>query len=236
MLRNLYFISSRLGRDGFSQYTFVYLTAIDILSKYPVQAEAFLREIRPAELGRIPQHPLDRCHDLFFLNTAEHFTLVLTPNMNEELLIGAATPYLGIGGDQRLREIFEAAHTVMLAVLAAPQCADMTVKYMPFYVDALFKVSFLDGLLHTPYFVLSVLFIRYFHKTSRHNNSEWLLKHLFELLPHPPLSQQTNHCCPLLCLSLCVLVLRAHQKNLYRNLQMRHLLQTKSLICLSRLC
>ncbi|MCJ1230611.1 hypothetical protein MMC12_007285 [Toensbergia leucococca] len=60
--------------------------------------------------------------------------------MNEELLIGAATPYLGIGGDQRLREIFEAAHTVMLAVLAAPQCADMTVKYMPFYVDALFKV------------------------------------------------------------------------------------------------
>ena len=141
MLRDLYFISSRLGVNSFTQYTFVYLTAIDILSQYPAQAEAFLREIQPAEAGCIPQHPLDRCLDLYFLNTAEHFTLVLTPKANEELLIAAATPYLGVGGDQRLLEIFEAAHSTVLAVLAAPQTADLVAKHIYTYVDVLFKVG-----------------------------------------------------------------------------------------------
>ncbi|MCJ1297402.1 hypothetical protein MMC08_000188 [Hypocenomyce scalaris] len=140
ILRNLYFISSRLGQNTSSQYTFVYLAAIDILHNYPVQAEAFLREIRPAELGRVPAHPLDRCHDLYFLNVAEHFTLILTPQANEELLITAAMPYLNAGNDPRLLEIFEAAHSVMLAVLATPQNADLTTKHIPFYVEALFKV------------------------------------------------------------------------------------------------
>ena len=140
ILRNLYFISSRLGANAFSQYTFVYLTAIDILSQYPVQTEAFLQDIRPTSAGSIPQHPLDRCHDLYFLNTAEHFTVVLSPELNEQLLIGAATPYLGLGSDPRLLEIFEAAHSVMLAVLSAPQNPDLLARHIHTYVDALFKV------------------------------------------------------------------------------------------------
>lgn len=143
ILRNLYFISSRQGQNAFSQYMFVYLSAIDVLSDYPVQAEAFLTEIQPAQPGHIPEHPLDRCYDLFFLNTAEHFTLCLSPNTNEQLLVATARTYLGIGGDQRLLEIFEAAHSVMLAVLSAPQNVDLTIQYMPSYVDALFKVSHL---------------------------------------------------------------------------------------------
>ena len=140
ILRNLYFISSRLGANAFSQYTFVYLTAIDILSQYPVQTEAFLQDIRPTSTGSIPQHPLDRCHDLYFLNTAEHFTVVLSPELNEQLLIGAATPYLGLGSDPRLLEIFEAAHSVMLALLSAPQNSDLLARHIHPYVDALFKV------------------------------------------------------------------------------------------------
>lgn len=143
ILRDLYFISSRLGANAFSQYTFVFLTAIDILSQYPIQAEAFLRDIRPTEADHIPQHPLDRCLDLYFLNTAENFTLVLTSRVNEELLIGAATPYLGVGGDQRLLEIFEAAHSNVLAVLASPHSSDLIAKYIYSYVDTLFKVSHL---------------------------------------------------------------------------------------------
>ena len=143
ILRNLFFISSRLGQDAFSQYTFVYLTAIDILSNYPIESEAFLREIQPVELGRIPMHPLERCLDLYFLNTAEHFTLVLSPHTNEDLLVGAATPYLAAGGNNHLLEIFEAAHSVMLAVLVAPQSVEVTAKHLPFYVDALLKVSWL---------------------------------------------------------------------------------------------
>ena len=140
MLRDLYFISSRLGANAFSQYTFVFLTAIDIVSQFPVQAEALLQEIRPSSARSIPEHPLDRCLDLYFLNTAEHFTTVLSPEINEELLVGAATPYLGLGSDQRLLEIFESAHSVMLSALSAPQNSDLFAKHIHPYVDVLFRV------------------------------------------------------------------------------------------------
>ncbi|MCJ1467099.1 hypothetical protein MMC07_005721 [Pseudocyphellaria aurata] len=140
ILRDLYFISSHMGANNFSQYTFVYLTAIDILSQHPSQAEAFLREIRPAETGLIPEHPLDRCHDLYFLNTAEHFPAVVAAQVSEDLLIPAATPYLGVGGDHRLIEIFEAAHSMVLAVFSVPQNSGIIAKHIYPYFDALFKV------------------------------------------------------------------------------------------------
>lgn len=143
ILRNLYFITSRVGQNASSQYTFVNLVAIDILTQYPDLAENFLRTIKPAELGQIPEHPLERCLDLFFLNTAEHFTLTLPPQSNEELIISAALPYLAAGGNNALLEIFEAAHSVVLAVFAAPQNADVAAKHLPFYVDNLFAVCML---------------------------------------------------------------------------------------------
>lgn len=141
ILRNFSFVSSRIGQTSFSQYMFVNLTAIDILSQYPQLAEDFAKSIRPSELGQIPGHPVERCLDLFFLNTVEHFTLVLSPEVNDELLIAAAQPYIAAGGNNNLLEIFEAAHSVILAVLAAPNSADMAVKHLPFYVDTLFSVS-----------------------------------------------------------------------------------------------
>ncbi|KAL9098677.1 MAG: hypothetical protein Q9163_005705 [Psora crenata] len=140
ILRNLFFVSSRAGSSSFSQYSFVYLAAIDILSQYPVQSEAFLRDIQPHTSGDIPQHPLDRCHDLFFLNTAEHFALVSDPEISETMLIGASTPYLGLDSDPRLVEIFEAAHSVMLAVLSVPQNIDLLSKHIHPYLEVLFKV------------------------------------------------------------------------------------------------
>jgi hypothetical protein len=139
-LRNLYFISSRLGTESFSQYTFIYLATIDILSNYPIQADAFLKEIRPAVPGEIPASPLDRCLDLYFLNTAEHFTLVLSAQTNEEVLVSAAIPYLASGGNSHLLQIFEAAHSVMLAVFSAPQSAAVAGQHLSFYIDALFSV------------------------------------------------------------------------------------------------
>ena len=139
-LRHLYFISSRLGPSSFSQHTFVYLTAIDILTAYPLQSDAFLKFIASSHLGQIPRHPLDRTLDLYFLNTAEHFTLVLPPVTNEDLLIAAAVPYLAAGGNHNMLPIFEAAHSVMLAVLSTPQSAEIAAKHLPFYIDALFKV------------------------------------------------------------------------------------------------
>lgn len=139
ILRNIYFISSRLGSNAFSAYTFTYLTSIDILSRFPDESKVFLAEIRPTQVGQIPAHPLDRNLDLYFLNTCEHFTLLLNPQDSETLIVTAASPYLNPGAHQNLIEIFEAAHSAMLSVLAAPQNPSLTAKLIPFYVEALFR-------------------------------------------------------------------------------------------------
>ncbi|KAJ5939411.1 hypothetical protein N7466_002545 [Penicillium verhagenii] len=140
ILRNLYFISSRTGQNGSSQQSFVFLAAIDILSQYPDLAENFLRSIKPSDLGQIPDHPVERCLDLFFLNVAEHFPLVLTPQANEELLLSAAFPYLAAGANSLLLEIFEAAHSVVLVVFAIPRNSELAAKHLPFYIENLFAV------------------------------------------------------------------------------------------------
>ena len=140
ILRSLYFITTRSGSATFSQYTFVNLTATDVLSAYPQQAESLLRSIKPTEVGSIPQHPLERNLDLFFLNTAEHFTLVLPSHTTEHLLVPAASPYLAAGGNNHLLRIFEAAHSVMLAAFSSPQNAALTSQHLPYYVNTLFAV------------------------------------------------------------------------------------------------
>ncbi|RMY50801.1 hypothetical protein D0865_06697 [Hortaea werneckii] len=140
ILRYLYFISSRQGGATFSQYTFVYLTAMDILAAHPRECEAFVDQTKPAEPGQVPQHPLDRTFDLFFLNTAENFTPVVPSRVSEDQLVAAAAPYLAAGGNNNLLPIFEAAHSVMLACFSAPQNVDLTFRHLPFYIDALFKV------------------------------------------------------------------------------------------------
>lgn len=163
-----------MGASAFSQYTFVYLTAIDILSQHPIQADKFLREIRPTETGLIPEHPLDRCHDLYFLNTAEHFPAMLAAQVNEDLLISAATPYLGVGSDHRLIEIFEAAHSVMLAVFSVPQNSEIVARHIHPYFDALLKVCVLFSAVYRHLQVLNSHHHRSFHKICLPDNFEWL--------------------------------------------------------------
>ncbi|KAL4778312.1 hypothetical protein BJX76DRAFT_362856 [Aspergillus varians] len=140
ILRNLFFVSSRVGSNSSSQHMFVTLAAVDILAQYPDLTENFLNSIKPSELGQIPAHPLDRCLDLFFLNTSELFTTVVSPKFSEDLFIQAAVPYLPAGGNNHLLEIFEAAHSLALAVFAIPNNATLAAKYLPFYVDNLFAV------------------------------------------------------------------------------------------------
>ncbi|KAL4777555.1 hypothetical protein BDW60DRAFT_5303 [Aspergillus nidulans var. acristatus] len=140
ILRNLYFISSRVGQNSSSQHTFVTLAAVDILAQYPNLTENFLTSIKPSELGQIPAHPLDRCLDLYFLNTSELFTTVVSPKFSEDVLIQAALPYLPAGGNNHLLEIFEAAHSLVLAVFAIPNNAAVAAKHLPFYIDNLFAV------------------------------------------------------------------------------------------------
>ncbi|KAL8994892.1 MAG: hypothetical protein Q9169_005266 [Polycauliona sp. 2 TL-2023] len=141
ILRNLYFISSPLNSDTLSQYSFVNLTAVDIILQYPMFAEALLIEIQPREVGVMPQHPLDRCLDTYFMNTAEHFTSVLNPKIADELLMNAASPYLGTNDDRNSHEAFEAAHSVMLAVLAAPHNVDLAASRIETYIERLFEAG-----------------------------------------------------------------------------------------------
>lgn len=140
ILRSLYFVTTRQGAATFSQYNFVNYTALDILGAYPLETQSFLRDIRPTQIGSVAQHPLDRCLDLFFLNTAEHFTLLLPTHITGEILVPTVTSYLAAGGKGPLLAVFEAAHSVTLAVFSAPQNADATIENLPFYVDSLFKV------------------------------------------------------------------------------------------------
>jgi hypothetical protein len=139
ILQRIHFISSRIGPNAFSAYTFVNLTSIDILSRYPPESKHFLETIYPAQAGQIPSHPLQRNLDLFYLNTSEHFTLTLSPLDNESLIVRPASAYLNPAANAQLREIFEAAHSAMLAVLAAPQNSDVAARILPFYVESLFK-------------------------------------------------------------------------------------------------
>jgi hypothetical protein len=139
ILRNLYFIISRQGSNAFSAYTFAFLTSIDILSYFPTDSKIFLRQIRPTYPGQIPTHPLDRNLDLYFLNTCEHFTILLTAEDNESIVVAAASPYLNPNAPQNFLDIFEAAHSAMLAALAAPQDASLATKIIPFYVQSLFS-------------------------------------------------------------------------------------------------
>ncbi|TVY31622.1 Peroxisomal membrane protein, partial [Lachnellula subtilissima] len=138
-LSNIHFISSRMGSNAFSAYTFVNLTSIDILSRFPMQSGDFLRSILPSHAGQIPAHPLHRNHDLFYLNTVEHFTLIMSPATTESLILTPASPYLNPTANAHLLEIFEAAHSAMLSSLAAPQNGPLAAKSLPFYVESLFN-------------------------------------------------------------------------------------------------
>ncbi|KAI1007756.1 hypothetical protein K3495_g470 [Podosphaera aphanis] len=137
ILKNINFISSRQGSNVFSAYTFVKLGSIDILTSHPYAAVAFLRSVYPSSAGTIPSHSLERNHELFYLNMVEHFTFCLGPANAESLIVEACLPYLSIK-DAQLSEIFEAAHSAMLSVFATPQNAELTVRYIPLYVENLF--------------------------------------------------------------------------------------------------
>lgn len=146
-LRSLYFISSRNGSDAFQVYTFTYLTSLDTLARYGPAAAAFLREIKPPTSSGpgspIPLHPLHRTLDLFYLNTAEHLPLNLPSADCDALLIQPATTYLtnSLGLQTlspRMLQLFEAAHSAVLACLSCAHNAGLAADIVPFYAETLF--------------------------------------------------------------------------------------------------
>lgn len=109
-------------------------------------------------VGTIPGPLLLRTYDLFFLNTIEHLVPILPAQLIHNLLIPMCTPYLSSSRDPNLHAQFEAAHSVMLAIIAAaPPAATIsknnsittntadTSNVLPLYADMIFK-SFPGGL------------------------------------------------------------------------------------------
>lgn len=136
--RNLYFISSR-GNDSFQVYTFSYMTSIDILARYSEPSVAFLEETLPPSTGSAPGHALHMILDLFYLNTAEHLPLNISPEACERLIIQPATLYLSQSAppSKRMVELFEAAHSAFLSVLSCSQNGYIAVKVAPYYAETL---------------------------------------------------------------------------------------------------
>ena len=136
-LQNLYFISSKRAGADFSAFRFVHSASLDVLSQHPPEVEAILQEFRPLTGSGISQHPMDRFHDLFYFNTVEQLAPVLSDSLAEKHLVGIAMPYLGFGKDARLSEIFEAAHSVMLAVFSVPTNEGILSRHIHHYMDTL---------------------------------------------------------------------------------------------------
>ncbi|KUI62159.1 Peroxisomal membrane protein PEX17 [Cytospora mali] len=136
--RNLYFISSR-GNDSFQVYMFSYMTSIDIVARYSGPSVTFLKETLPPNTGSPPSHALHRTLDLFYLNTAEHLPLNISPEACENLIVQPATVYLSQSAppSNRMVALFEAAHSAVLSVLSCPQNGSIAIKMAPYYAETL---------------------------------------------------------------------------------------------------
>lgn len=145
VLRNLSFVSSREGNGLFQAYTFTYLASIDMLSRYPAAASSFLQSAVPADVAAMPKTHLQLVLDIFYLNTAEHFPLSLATDTCEALIVRPATAHLGHAAamSPSIIELFESAHSAILATLACPQHSALTIEVAPFYIVKLFE-SFPD--------------------------------------------------------------------------------------------
>jgi hypothetical protein len=142
-LRHLYHISSRKGYSAFQVYDFTYLTAIDILVRDSDACSAFLKSILPPDRPGIPNNPMNRTLDLYYLNTVEHLPLSLSPELNEALIIRLASRYLASDlpptlGSPLLAALYESAHAATLSVLSCPHNAVLTARLAPSYAETLF--------------------------------------------------------------------------------------------------
>ena len=138
ILRGFYFITSRIGPNGFSSYNFVYYTALDVLSAHPTYATNFITSTLPPTLT-VPTSLPDRQLTLYFMNTSEHLLPHLPPSLIETSLLPLITLYLTPTTDPTVHPLFESAHTLILSLISAPKHADLAANFLPFYIEAIFK-------------------------------------------------------------------------------------------------
>ncbi|KAF4979487.1 hypothetical protein FZEAL_4346 [Fusarium zealandicum] len=140
ILRNIFFISSRNGNNAFQVYNFTYLTSIDSISRNSAACYTFLHETRPSENAPASTTYLQRALDLFYLNLSEHFSLTLSTEACDALMIKPAISYISHEGPttQSMVELLESAHSTILSTISCPQHSPLTIRLTPFYIAKLF--------------------------------------------------------------------------------------------------
>ncbi|KAK6358301.1 hypothetical protein TWF730_007648 [Orbilia blumenaviensis] len=139
ILRDFYFITHRTNPAAFGTYMFVYHACVDIVMSNPGQAESLAAQLAPIQAGSIPTHKTDILRDLYFLNTLEHLVLSCTPRFCTTIVTPSITPYLTCPSiTSTLREPFESAHSLTLAMIGCPQLVESSYKLLPGYIESLF--------------------------------------------------------------------------------------------------
>lgn len=147
-LRDIYFIA--LLVPGLPAQSFVHLTSLDLLFASPIHVSQFFSAICPPNRNRdvIPRSPAARTADLYFLNSVEKLTLLLSP---QQILatLDIANPYISHAAGEipapptcttaNLNDLIESAYSALLACLAAPQMATHASNLIGVYSQKLLR-------------------------------------------------------------------------------------------------
>ncbi|KAK6543802.1 hypothetical protein TWF694_000533 [Orbilia ellipsospora] len=139
ILRDLFFITHRTNPAAFGTYNFVFHACIDIVMSNPGQAESLAGQLAPIQTGTLPTHPANILRDLYFLNTLEHLVIACTPRFCTSIVSPSLSPYLANpSANTLLREPFESAHSLTLAMIGCPQLVETSFKILPEYIESVF--------------------------------------------------------------------------------------------------
>ncbi|MCJ1314678.1 hypothetical protein MMC25_008360, partial [Agyrium rufum] len=134
ILHNLNFITTRGQYTVLSDYQYVYLSSVDLLASHPRQLDSFFKNLQVFHRGLLPVHPLERASDLFQLNLAEKSMLALSSTFCETSVLRLACDYLQAQAEPKLRDIREAAHSTVLALLVTQKTRAILEELLPFYL------------------------------------------------------------------------------------------------------
>ncbi|BFZ60355.1 hypothetical protein YB2330_001391 [Saitoella coloradoensis] len=135
IMHNLYFITARIGGDTVATYDFTFRVALDIICQRPGEADKLLTEMAPSVQPETIYHPINMSTSLFFLNMSEHLAPVISPLLFKEIVFPVAQAYMKTPVQVPCRPLFEAAHSVVLALIMAPQMKEMASEVVVGYAQ-----------------------------------------------------------------------------------------------------
>ncbi|KDN53399.1 hypothetical protein K437DRAFT_253095 [Tilletiaria anomala UBC 951] len=133
---HLYWIVSAFGSNGFTAYTHIFYSSLDIIGRDAEACVALMELIEPTDsLGKkLEMNDAKRSAITYYLDVAEQLTASLPDEIIEARLLPTCRPYLD---DPRFRTTFESAHSVVLAIFSSQKRVCMSL--VPYYVDILLR-------------------------------------------------------------------------------------------------